>query len=125
MVSDGLPGGFKMYTLGRGLSAKGFQKVGTTISGTYGQIADEMLSVKVEVKGLLRDIYQQYQQINSGRIPILIPPEIQKAIDLGQAIDGWLTPMQLLLRTDTNDCQRWKVMERLGNKLIDKFWPTF
>ncbi|MBN1930451.1 MAG: PASTA domain-containing protein, partial [Desulfobacterales bacterium] len=126
MIFSGLPGGELLINQSRDQIAKGFAAIGAAIVDTYKQIGNDIISVKTEVSGLLKDLYDAY---NSGTIPIPVPDELAKLLEFKKRLEGWmqsfadaLEDVDSILHGDK--CAQFTVIAKYADWVIDKI-PDF
>ncbi len=112
MVARNVPGGYLVFQQAREMIARGYQAIGNEIISTYKNIANDLISVEVEVGGLLGDLYNAYQ---NGEIPVPVPEEVAQLLEFKEQLEGWFEQMaETLENIDTlingNNCQRFTLL---------------
>ena len=87
MIARNLPGGELLVMQARDQIAAGYQAIGGEIASMYKDIANDIIDVKVEVGGLLKDLYDMY---TTGSVPVPVPSEVADLLAFKEKLEGWM-----------------------------------
>jgi len=126
MIASNVPGGELIAMQARDLIAKGYQAIGKEIGAMYEAIANDLVSVKTEVGGLLGDLYNSY---NSGEIPVPVPDSIAQLIEFKNELDGFLESFEDALKNietliNGSNCEKFTLLADKADDIAGKI-PDF
>jgi len=126
MVANNIPGGLQLVMQGQQIVVEGLQAIGAEIQQTYQNIATDIVNVKFEVTGLLVDLINAIQ---SGEVPVPVPEEVDKLIQLKDQVESALSEFSQALEDidaliNGNDCERFTVIADRISLITDRI-PDF
>jgi len=126
MIASNVPGGELITMQARDLIAKGYQAIGKEIGAMYEAIANDLVSVKTEVGGLLGDLYNSY---SSGDIPVPVPDSVAQLIEFKNELDGFLGDFEDALKNietliNGSNCEKFTLLADKADDIAGKI-PDF